>query len=98
MAALQCNLMDLSDKAKSFVCWKFVGQRREPHCAFDIAIDLDGPYCVQEVAYKLRQAGLSCRWNRISEQEGCDLLRQGMDSLSTASQVSFETTSCGHFS
>ena len=79
MAALQCYLMDLTYEAKNFLSWKFVGHGRDPHCTLDIAINLEDPSFVQEVAFKLRQAGLSCRWSRVAAQEGCEALHHGID-------------------
>ena len=79
MAALQCYLMDLTYEAKNFLSWKFVGHGRDPHCTLDIAINLEDPNFVQEVAFKLRQAGLSCRWSRVAAQEGCEALHHGID-------------------
>ena len=79
MAALQCYLMDLTYEAKNFRSWHFAGLGPEPHCQLDVAIDMEDTSYVQKVAYKLRQAGLSCRWCRISEQEGCEPLHQGID-------------------
>ena len=79
MAALQCYLMDLTYEAKNFLSWKFVGHGRDPHCTLDIAINLEDPNIVQEVAFKLRQAGLSCRWSRVAAQEGCEALHRGID-------------------
>ena len=79
MAALQCYMMDLTYEAKNFLSWKFVGHGRDPHCTLDIAINLEDPNFVQEVAFKLRQAGLSCRWSRVAAQEGCEALHHGID-------------------
>ena len=79
MAALQCYLMDLTYEVKNFLSWKFVGHGRDPHCTLDIAINLEDPNFVQEVAFKLRQAGLSCRWSRVAAQEGCEALHHGID-------------------
>ena len=79
MAALQCYLMDLTYEAKNFLSWKFVGHGRDPHCTLDVAINLEDPSFVQEVAFKLRQAGLSCRWSRVAAQEGCEALHHGID-------------------
>ena len=66
-------------RCQSFLRWKFAGQGPAPHCELDVRIDLDGLAYVQDVAYKLRHAGLSNRWSRISEQEGCELLHHGID-------------------
>ena len=79
MAALQCYLMDLTYEAKNFLRWQYAGQGPKPHCELDVTINLDGSAYVQDVAYKLRQAGLSCRWCRVAEQEGCEHLHQGID-------------------
>ena len=60
MAALQRYLMDLTYEAKNFLHWQYAGQGPKPHCELDVTINLDGSAYVQDVAYKLRQAGLSC--------------------------------------